>query len=128
MWVNSRSLCRPIFKNLKILTVPAQYVLLLMAFFVQNSEYIIFNHSIYSIETRGRLQLHSLGSSLTSYQKGVYYATVKVYNCLPTCVAGLVNDKKKFVQQLKHLLLNQSFYSTEEFIEYCSKVNSTDVL
>jgi hypothetical protein len=122
--VNSRSLCRPIFKTLKILTVPAQYILSLMTFLVQNSEYFIFNHST---ETRGRLQLHRLGTSLVSYQKGVYYATVKIYNCLSKCTAGLADDKKKFVQQVKSLLVNQSFYSTKEFIDYCSKVNSTAV-
>jgi uncharacterized short protein YbdD (DUF466 family) len=43
-------------------------------------------------------------------------------------IAGFVNDKKKYVQQLKILLVNQSSYSTEEFIKYCSKVNSTDRL
>jgi hypothetical protein len=62
--VNSRSLRRPVFKKLKILTVPAQCILLLMTFFVQNSEYFIFNHSIHSIVTRERLQLLRLGTSL----------------------------------------------------------------
>jgi hypothetical protein len=99
-----------------------------MTFFVQNFEYFIFNYSLQSIETIGILQLHRRGPSLVSYQKGTYYATVKIYNFLPKCIARLVNAKKKFVQQLKSLLVNQSFHSIEEFIEYCSKVNSTERL
>ena len=69
-----------------------------MTFFIENSEYFIFSHSVQSIETRGRLQLRRLGTSIVLYQKGVYYATVKIYNCLPKCIARVVNDKKKFVQ------------------------------
>jgi hypothetical protein len=94
--MNSRCLCKPIFKELKIVAVPAQYILSLMTFFVQNSEYVMFNHSINSIETRGRLQLCRLGTSLVLNQKGVWYSTVKIYSCLPKSLAGLVNDKKTF--------------------------------
>jgi hypothetical protein len=84
-----------------------------MTFFVQNSEYFTFNHFVLSVEPRGRLQLLRPGTSVVLYQKGVYYATLKINRCLPKCIPGLVNEKKKFMQQLKSLLVNQSFYSTE---------------
>jgi hypothetical protein len=123
--VNSRISCRPVFKNFKILAVLAQYIFSSITF-LQNSEYFIFYHSTHSLKTRGRLQLHRPGTSLVSYQEGVCSATVIIYNCLSKCIAGLVNEKKKFVQQLKSLVVYQSFYSTDQFIEYCSKVNSID--
>jgi hypothetical protein len=94
MGVNSRSSCRPVLKKLKILTVPAQYISSLMTFFVQNSEYFIFNHSVHSIETRGRLQLHRPGEKPCIILEGCILCNCEDLQ-FPKCVARLVNDKKK---------------------------------
>jgi hypothetical protein len=41
--------------------------------------------------------------------------SIKIFNGLPKCVADSVKDKKHFVQSLRNLLINQSFYSVDEF-------------
>jgi len=56
---------------------------------------------------------------LLLYQKGVYYMSVKVFNSLPNCVADLVQNKKKFIGKLKSVLIEQSSYLVNNFLDYC---------
>jgi len=54
-------------------------------------------------------------ANLTTYQKGVYYSVIKIYNHLPSAIKDLSDDKKKFKLALKRYLLHNSFYSLEEY-------------
>jgi hypothetical protein len=93
MGVNSRSSSLPVFRALKILTVAAQHVLSLMIFQAYNLEYFTFNYLINSICTGRRLQIHRSQKNFASYQKGVYYTSIKIFNILPKHTADLVKDK-----------------------------------
>ena len=115
MGVNSRSSRQPVFKALQIMTVAAQYILSLMTFCAHHLEYFTFNNSIHSTHTRRRLQLHIPARNLASYQKGVYYTSIKTFNILPKNNADSVGDRKQFVQSLRSLLIEQSFYTINEF-------------
>jgi hypothetical protein len=68
---------------------------------VYNLEYFTFNSSVHNINTRKRLQLHRPIANTTSFQRGVYYASIKIFNELPVCIANLVMDKKHFISALK---------------------------
>ena len=48
-------------------------------------------------------------TNLTTYQKGVYYSGIKIYNHLPTAIKDLSGDKNKFKLALKRYLLHYSF-------------------
>jgi hypothetical protein len=48
----------------------------------------------------------------------VYYASTKIFNKFPVCIAQLVMDKKHFISVLKGFLITQAFYSVNEFFDY----------
>jgi hypothetical protein len=56
--INPTSTCRPVSKNLRILTVASQYICSLMKILVNNLEYFIFNNIIHIKFTRNRIRLH----------------------------------------------------------------------
>jgi hypothetical protein len=96
-----RASCKPLFKAFEIFTLPSQYILSLMTFLVHNLEYFTFNFSVHSINTRKKLQLHRLIANFASFQRGVYYASIKIFNKLPECITNLVMDKNHFILALK---------------------------
>jgi hypothetical protein len=114
----SRASCKPLFKALEILALRSQYILSLMTFLVHNFEYFTFNFSTHGINTRKKLQLHRSITNSASFQTGVYYASIKIFNKLPEYIANLVMGKKHFILALKIFLITQSFYSINEFLDY----------
>jgi hypothetical protein len=79
----SRVSYKPLFKALEILTLPSQYILSLITFLAHNLEYFTFNSSVHNINTRKRLQLHRPIANSASFQRGVYYVSIKILNKLP---------------------------------------------
>jgi hypothetical protein len=72
-----------------------------MTFLAHSLEYFTFNSSVHNINIRKRLQLHRPIANSTSFQMGVYYATIKIFNKLPVRIANLAMDKKHFILVLK---------------------------
>jgi hypothetical protein len=100
--------------------VPSEYVLSLITFLACNLEYFTFTNTIHSKDTRRRLYLHIPQVNLALYiKKGVRYMSIKIFNSLPKCFADSGQDKKHFVWSLKNLLIDQSFYSVDEFTDDC---------
>jgi hypothetical protein len=66
-----------------------------------------------------RLQLHRPVANLTSYQNGIYYASINIYTfiVLPISIAELVTNKKQFIPRLKKFLIDKSLYSTDEYFK-----------
>ena len=60
-------------------------------------------------------ELHPPLSHLTKHQKDVYYAGIRIFNHLPTSIKSIANELKK---TLKRFLLDNSFYSMDEFFNY----------
>jgi hypothetical protein len=85
----SRISCKPLFKTSEILTLSSQYVLYLKTFLIHNLEYFTSVLSVYAISTRKKVQLHRPKAKqiFLSYQRGVYYARIKIFNTLPASVA-----------------------------------------
>ena len=93
-----RTSCKPLFQSLGILTIPSQYILLLMNFVLQNKERFTPNIEVHNFNTRNKLKLHKPVSSLTLYQKGVYNMSIRIFNKLPEHVTNLAG-KKRFLYQ-----------------------------
>jgi hypothetical protein len=72
------------------------------------------NSDIHNINTRYKHDFHQPNANLTSYQKGAYYAGIKLFNNLPDSIKSLNHDIKVFKPALKDYLLSHS-YSVEEF-------------
>jgi hypothetical protein len=89
-------------------------------------EYFTFNFSIHSVNTRKKLQLHRPIANFASFQRGVYYVSIKIFNTLPECIANFVMDKKHFMLALKIFLTIPSFYSINEFLDYQDELDIYD--
>jgi len=62
------------------------------------------------------MDLHRPCASLTSFQKGVHYECVKLFNSLPIEIKSLTNDVKSFTTSLRNYLCREAFYSVDEFV------------
>ena len=76
------------------------------------------NAALYTIKTRNSYNLHPPLSHLTKYQKGVHYAGIRIFNHLPTSINSIANETKEFKKTLRRFLLDNSFYSMDEFFNY----------
>jgi len=54
----------------------------------------------------------------TSVHKGITYSGIKIYKSLPSNILNLTNDRKLFKNELYKYLLNNSFHSVKEFLEF----------
>ena len=68
------------------------------------------------IKERNNAQLHRPTENFASYQRGVHYASTKIFNKLPASTAELVKKKNHFILALKRCLIVQSFYSIHEYL------------
>lgn len=88
--------CRGLFKKKKlgILPIPCVYFFSLMTFVV-NIDKFQTNNSIHMINTSND-HFHIPIKHLSSYQRGVYYSGVKLFNTLATNISALKNGKNQF--------------------------------
>jgi hypothetical protein len=112
---NKNASCRDLFKKLKILPLQSQYIYSILLFIVKHKDNFSLNSDIHTINTRYNSNLHVPPANLTTYQKGVHFSGVKIFNHLPPTIKNLYNNKKQFQATLKKFLLNNSFYSLEEY-------------
>jgi hypothetical protein len=113
---NTRVSCRPLFKSLGIMTLPSQYILTLMRFLSQNIEMYATNGSKHELNTRNKLKLYVPNVNLSLQQKGVHYASIKIFSKLPKSIADLVLVKEHFIASLEKYLLKKTFYSVDGFL------------
>jgi IS1 family transposase len=109
-----RTSCRRLFKKLKILPVPSQYIYSLMNFFVNNQENFQTDSSIHNINTRNKHHLHRLTANLSCFQKNAFYSGIRIFNSLPRSITNLKDEKTKFKVTLKKYRNAHSFYSVDE--------------
>jgi len=112
---SKRDSCRPIFKQLQILTLPSQYIYSLLVFVIKNGDLFLFNSEIHNLNTRFRDNLHLPSTNLTMAQKGVLYSGSRIFNYLPLQIKNLSGDLKTFKRKLKNFLIDRTFYSLDEF-------------
>jgi hypothetical protein len=87
-------------------------------FVVNNRNLFLDIAELYTIKTRNSVNLYPPLSHLTKNQKAVYYAGIRISNHLPTCIKRITDDTKVFKTNLKRFLLDNSFYSMDEFFNF----------
>ena len=107
-----------LFKKLKILPVPCQYILSVMLFMIDNSNKFLTSSEVHGFHTRSKNHFFIPATNLTSVRKGITYSGIKMYNRLPNSILNHRNDRKKFKNELYKYLLNNLFYSVKEFLEF----------
>ncbi|PNF31336.1 hypothetical protein B7P43_G10907, partial [Cryptotermes secundus] len=118
MNVNSRASCRGFFKYLNILPFYSQYILSLLLLVVKNMHLFALNAEIHVINTRQSTSLHVPLINLAKYKNSVCCMGIKIFNNLPHNLRKLSSDYKKFKLAINNFLLNQSFYSINEYLEW----------
>jgi hypothetical protein len=103
-----------------------EYILSVMTFLIHNLEYFAFNFSVHSTNTRKKVQLHRPTANFAPYQRGVYYASIKIFNTVPASTAELVKDSEQFMSALKRFSIVQSFYSTYKYLNYQHEIKNDD--
>jgi hypothetical protein len=71
---------------------------------------------MYTALPRHKHCLHKPIVNLSCFQKGPYYAGIRIFNGLPSDLKGLMNVKAKFKIALKWYLNTHSFYSVDEYL------------
>ena len=107
--------CWQLFKELNTLPIQSQYIRSILLFVTKNKDQFLFNSQVHKINTRQTSNLYVPTANLATYQKGVYYSGINIYNHLPTAIKDLSGAKNKFQLALKISLLHNSFYSLEEY-------------
>jgi hypothetical protein len=95
MGVGPTHSCHDLFKKLEILPIPCVYLLSLMSFVMNNCDKFLINNLLYTIGTRNNDPFHVPVSRLLSYQMGVYYSGIKLFNVLPNSISMLRTDKNQ---------------------------------
>jgi len=107
-------------KKSQILTLPSLYIFLLLNFVNKNRNYFVFNNDVYEFNTRFNHNLHLPSANLSLVQRGILFSGSKIYNHLPSNIKFLFNDPKRFKSTLKTYLIENTFYSLEEYYNLCS--------
>jgi hypothetical protein len=87
-------------------------------FVINNRNLFLDNADLYSMKTRNSYNLHLPLPHLTTYKKGVHYAGIWLFIHLPTAKKNTANETKVFKKTLKKFLMDNSFYSLDEFINF----------
>jgi hypothetical protein len=112
---NPKASCRLLFRKFNIMTLYAKYIYSLAMHTVSNMHLFVSNGDIHRYETRAKEDLRLPMANLTKYKKGPYYASIKVYNHLPSSLKALALNQKRFKYTLRRFLCQHSFYSIKEF-------------
>jgi hypothetical protein len=113
--VNSRTSCRPIFKELKILTVTSLYIFDVLCYFRKYDLYATRNSDLYDYNTRRKDDYHVPYCNRSIFKKSVINMCIKSYNSLPLELRR-AKEFKDFKHGLKLFLLDHSFYILQEFL------------
>jgi len=85
---------------------------------VNNKHLFTKNLEIHSHSTRMASNFHVPTAKLTKYQKGAHYMGIKIFNHLPGYIKCLINEKQIFKNTLEKFLLDNIFYSINEYLNH----------
>jgi hypothetical protein len=87
---------RESFKELKIVPLTSQYRPSLALFILKNKKKLVINSDQHSFYTRNCNNFFVPQAHLTTFQKGVYYSGVKIFNKLQNDIKKWSDNSKKF--------------------------------
>lgn len=110
--------CRPLFKKLNVLPLPCMYIRDVCTFVHLNPQYWSKRGDIIERQTRTRYMnlLHQPHCHKDIYKRNVNNMCILLYNKLPDDIKLL--PKNSFKHGLTKWLLQHSFYSVKEYLEY----------
>jgi len=114
--INKYESCRQKFKENRILTVTSIFVLEVLCYIKKYKGDLKHNCEIHEYNTRSKYDLHTQSRNTSLLQNSVLHMGVRLYKCLPLKIKKLDNFNQ-FRKEVKSMLLNNSFYTLEEFLQ-----------
>ena len=106
--------------TIQTVALPSQYIFSLFVFVNKNRGLFQSNSEIHDLNTCFNHNVHLPSTNLTLVQRGVLFSGSKVYNHLPSNIKVLSNDTKLYKSTLKRYLIENTFYSQDEFYQSAS--------
>jgi hypothetical protein len=103
--------------TLNVLPLPFIYVVETVYYIKLNNKGLKQNLAIHDYKTQHRLDFQTQFCGTDIFKKCVNNLGTKLYNKLPNYIKNLEN-LKSFKKQLKIFLLQQTFYSVDEYLSY----------
>lgn len=110
-----RSHCKPSFKSLKIMTLPAIFVFQCLIYIKENRENYPEHSKYHPYNTKNKNNLVTAHYNYSKTQKSFLGISVKLFNHIPITLREVKADI--FKRKLKLFLLENPIYSIEEFYE-----------
>lgn len=106
--------CKPLFKKLCLLTLPAMYIFELCIFVKINSDLFTKRHETCTFSTRYPNRLLALPGTTTCLSRNSFNMSVRVFNKVPDNIKNL--PIKKFKSALFKYLCDKCIYNIENFL------------
>ncbi|KAG8266574.1 hypothetical protein J6590_108211 [Homalodisca vitripennis] len=107
--------CQPLFKELKILSLPNLYILKTLLIVQSNFESLSSDNFDHNYNTRFKANFQYPIHRLRLVEKTPIYTAKKLYNKLPQKYKHLINSKT-FKSKLTDFLLEKNYYSVDEYL------------
>ena len=107
-----RQSCRPLFRKLSLLTMPAIYVYELALFYKRNEPLFEAGMVTHGYATRNRTKIPFPIHNLTLLEKGPYYSAIRVIDALPPSIKGL--KEQQFKIELRRKLTEEVPYTVSD--------------
>ena len=114
--LNKYEFCKQKFKENRILTVTSKYVLEVLCYIKKYKGDLKHNCEIHEYNTRSKYDLHTQSRNTSLLQNSVLHMGVRLYKHLPLKIKKLGNFNQ-FRKEVKLTLLNNLFYTHEEFLQ-----------
>jgi len=112
--ISSRTSCRQLFKELKILALVSLYIFDVICYIRKHHQFLELISNIRTHNTRGKMDIHIQLCSTDLFKRSVINIGTKLHNKLPGSMKGIDSNKTK--KELKSFLLPHTFHSVEEFV------------
>lgn len=112
--VAPRTHCKPLFTRLNIMTVPCLFIFQCLLYVKNNLSNFSLNSDVHSYNTRNCDNLRTDYCAYTKTLNSFNSISAKLYNKLPSKIKNL--EMKCYKQKLRHYLIQNCFYSVNEFL------------
>lgn len=112
--LDQQTSCREYFKQQRILTVPALFILACLKYIHANKQQFSTNNEHHDYNTRNKNQFSIPHRRLKMTQQGVGYWGPTLYNVLPDTIKNLSNSL--FCKKIKSSLINNTVYTIEDYV------------
>jgi hypothetical protein len=93
-------------------------ILSLLVFVIDNQNNFCSGIEVHGLNIRRQNQLYLPIPNLSVFQKSTMFTGIRLFNRLPMTIQSLRKDRINFKNKLLLYLVNNSFYTFDEFLEY----------